>query len=60
MSFIDIMRKIGSDWTNMSDEGKRPYKERNEADKVRFAEEALTFERKRSGHKAENRQVGVT
>ena len=22
MSFIDIMRKIGSDWTNMCDEGK--------------------------------------
>ena len=39
MSFIDIMRTVGANWSSMSDAEKKPYKERNEADKQRFAEE---------------------
>ena len=39
MSFIYIMRTVGANWSSMSDAEKKPYKERNEADKQRFAEE---------------------
>ena len=49
MSFVDIMRTVGRTWTSMNATDKRPYQERNEADKQRFAEEALSFSRMRQG-----------
>ena len=57
MQFVEIMKTVGRNWTAMSAEEKKPYQERHEADKQRFAEEALSFTRMRrhNGQKLELR-----
>lgn len=48
MSFVEVMRTIGSQWGEMTDIDKRPYEDKARSDKLRFKEELEAFSRNKT------------